>query len=385
MKKILYMFLVICICALLIMPFTACKTEVTGTVDVEDMVGRTVAVTPGSYQRVVCIGAGALRLYSYVGDVSKLAAVEDIDNTSLEDRSGISMFDKTARPYQMANEDVFNALESCGRGGPQAQYSEDEKILACNPDIIISEYEDVDKASALQEKIGVPVIVVKYGNAGVFDAQITKSIELLGKIFGKETKAQNLIDFIAAEKQDIENRVKDIDVATQKKVYICGLGQWGVTNELMTAQNYAPFNVAKINNVVTGLSKDGIQKIEAEKFLEFASDIDVMILDSAAINNIKANYSADPSMLDACKAWQNSEVYLEMAYNAYYTNVEIALMNTWYYGKVVYPDLFNDIDMAEKSNEITNAFLGKELYSAIQAKPLCFGGYQKIDVSTFFA
>ena len=31
---------------------------------VTDMIGREVEVTPGSYKRVVCIGAGALRLYS---------------------------------------------------------------------------------------------------------------------------------------------------------------------------------------------------------------------------------------------------------------------------------------------------------------------------------
>jgi ABC-type Fe3+-hydroxamate transport system substrate-binding protein len=40
---------------------------------VQDMIGRTLSLTPGSYKKVVCIGAGALRLYSYVGDVSLLS------------------------------------------------------------------------------------------------------------------------------------------------------------------------------------------------------------------------------------------------------------------------------------------------------------------------
>ena len=35
---------------------------------VTDMVGRQVTVTPGNYKKVVCIGAGALRMYSYIGD-----------------------------------------------------------------------------------------------------------------------------------------------------------------------------------------------------------------------------------------------------------------------------------------------------------------------------
>ena len=74
-------------------------------ITVTDMIGREVEVVPGSYQRVVCVGAGALRMYTYVGDVALLAGVEDIDNTALPERP--QMFDSVARPYVLAYEDVF--------------------------------------------------------------------------------------------------------------------------------------------------------------------------------------------------------------------------------------------------------------------------------------
>ena len=45
------------------------------TIQITDMIGREVTVTPGSYRRVVCIGAGALRMYSYIGDTALLAGV----------------------------------------------------------------------------------------------------------------------------------------------------------------------------------------------------------------------------------------------------------------------------------------------------------------------
>lgn len=86
------------------------------TVTITDMIGRQVEIVPGSYQRVVCIGAGALRLYSYVGDVSLLCGVEDIDNTTLEERP--KMFDGVARPYVMVYGDTFAALPSCGVAAP---------------------------------------------------------------------------------------------------------------------------------------------------------------------------------------------------------------------------------------------------------------------------
>ena len=52
--------------------------------------------------------------------------------------------------------------------------------------------------------------------------------------------------------------------------------------------------------------------------------------------------------------------------------------------KTVYPELFEDVDMMEKTNEITNMFLGQELAEEIFACPSSFGGYQKIDTATFF-
>ena len=142
-------------------------------ITITDMIGREVTVTPGSYQRVVCIGAGALRMYSYIGDVSLLCGVEDIDNTSLAERP--KMFDSVARPYMLAYGESFTALPSCGVGGPQAQTAEAEKILSCNPDIVISEYEDVEKEDALQEQLGVPVITLKAGPGGSSRVSVPRS------------------------------------------------------------------------------------------------------------------------------------------------------------------------------------------------------------------
>lgn len=358
-------------------------TEATPTeITVTDMIGREVTVTPGSYQRVVCIGAGALRMYSYIADVNLLCGVEDIDNTTLEERP--KMFDAVARPYVLAYGDVFASLPSCGVGGPQAQTAEAEKILSCNPDIVISEYEDLEKEDALQEQLGVPVITLKSGAKSVFDEAFFGSLKLLGTIFGAEEKATALISFIENEAAEITARTANIAEEDKPGVYICGLGNWGTTNHLMTAQNYISFNLANVKNVVSGLSADGIGAIEEEKFVALGQEMDIIIMDAAAVKNIAPLYQEDPTMFDTCKAWQNGEVYLEMAYNAYYTNYEIALINTWFIAKTVYPELFADIDLDEKINEVTMAFLGQELAEEIAACPSSFGGYQKIDTATFF-
>jgi len=354
----------------------------TKEITLTDLIGREITVTPGNYERVVCIGAGALRMYTYVGDVALLAGVEDIDNLSAKERP--KMFDAVARPYMLAFSDVFESLPSCGVGGPNAQTAEAEKILSCNPDIVISEYEDVDKENALQEQLGVPVVTLRTGPDGVFGAEFRDSMTLLGTIFGREARATELLNYVEKETEEIRTRTKDVPDAEKPTVYICGLGNWGTTNHLMTAQNYKPFEIANVKNAVTDLGKNGIQSIEAEKFVAVGKDVDIVFIDAAAVKNIRPLYAEDKTLLDPLKAWKEGEAYLEMAYNAYYTNYEIALANTWFIAKTVYPDRFADIAIDAKLNEITNAFLGKNLTDEVYAMGQSFGGYQKIDTGSFF-
>ena len=287
MKKLVSMLLALCLllslCSFGSIAFA--EEEITIT----DMIGREVTVVPGSYKRVVCIGAGALRMFSYIGDVSLLCGVEDIDNTSLAERP--RMFDSVARPYMLAYGEAFTALPSCGVGGPQAQTAEAEKILSCDPDIVISEYEDVEKEDALQEQLGVPVITLKAGPGGVFDDNFFGTMRMLGVIFQNEEKAEKLVSFIESERDEISRRTADVADTDKPSVYICGLGNWGTTNHLMTAQNYISFNVANVKNAVTDLAAPGIQAIEEEKFVALGEDMDIIIMDAAAVKNIKPLYA----------------------------------------------------------------------------------------------
>jgi iron complex transport system substrate-binding protein len=265
-----------------------------------------------------------------------------------------------------------------------AQTAEAEKILSCNPDIVSSEYEDVEKEDALLEQLGVPVITLKAGGKGVFDDAFYGSMEVLGKSFCEEEKADALIQYVQDQAAEITARTKDISEENKPSVYVCGLGNWGTTDHLMTAENYVSFQVANVKNTLKGLGIQGIGPIEEEKFVELGDQMDIIIVDAAAVKNIKPMYAEDPTMFDTCKAWQNGEVYLEMAYNAYYTNYEIALINTWFIAKTVYPEAFADIDLTAKTNEVTQKFYGMDLADEIFSCPSSFGGYQKIDKEVFF-
>ena len=129
----------------------------------------------------------------------------------------------------------------------------------------------MEKEDALQEQLGVPVITLKSGPAGVFDENFFATLRMLGLIFQNEEKAEALIGYIEAERADISARTADIPEADKPSVYICGLGNWGTTNHLMTAPNYISFNVANVRNVVSDLANPGIQPIADEMAKKFST------------------------------------------------------------------------------------------------------------------
>ena len=99
-----------------------------------------------------------------------------------------------------------------------------------------------------------------------------------------------------------------------------------------------------------------------------------MFIDAAAIKNIKPEYNLDNTMFSFVKAFNNDEVYLQMAYNAYYTNVELALANTWFNGICVYKTLFSDINIDDKLTQDqiieqvkAQDVLGKELKIIVES------------------
>lgn len=349
---------------------------------ITDLAGRELLVTPGDYTRVVCIGAGALRMYSYIGDVSLLCGVEDIDNEALAERP--KMFDGVARPYVMAYGDAFAGLPSCGTGGPNAQGAEAEKILACEPDIILSAYEDADRENALQKQTGVPVITLRTGPDGVFDDAFAESLRLLGLLFDRTERAEELLSFIGTQANELAAITGGLAEDEMPRTYIGGLGNWGTTDHRTTAKYYKPFEIANIRNVIDVPDAHGVFPLADEEFLWISEETDCMILDAAAVKNIAPLYAENPALFDTNRAWSSGMVYLQMAYNAYYTNFELALANTWFAASCVYPWLFEDLDMTAKLDEITTAFLGVPLAEEIFAAPASYGGYQQIDTKTFF-
>lgn len=384
MKKPALILLMIIVTLSSLFAFSACdkdKDTANGKT-VTDLLGREVTL-PEKINRVVCIGAGSLRLYTYVGDLSKLVGVEDVD----KDGTGVGAT-LSIRPYKMVNKDLFNSLQSCGKGGPQGS-PEAEKILALNPDIVFSLYTS-DKAAMddLQQKIGKPVVVLSYGKTEAFDANVKKSIALLGDILNRKERANELLSFISDTETYLSSIGEGIDKDEKKTVYLGCQSNYGTHGIESSSANYSIFDVSKIRNVLdeyvskTGETFKGYQKsVDWEILVEMNPDR--IILDAGGLEHLKAQLKEKPEIFKNLSAFQNGEIYLQMPYNAYYTNLETAYADAYFDAWVQYHDIAPDklnFNYVEKAREIYTLFLGKDCYNDVAQE--MYGGFQtKLDIS----
>lgn len=383
MKKSALILLMIIVTLSSLFAFSACdkdKDTANGKT-VTDLLGREVTV-PEKINRVVCIGAGSLRLYTYVGDLSKLVGVEDIDGDGKDFNGVLSI-----RPYKMVNKDLFNSLPSCGKGGPQGS-PEAEKILKLNPDIVFSLYTS-DKAAMddLQQKIGKPVVVLSYGKTEAFDANVKKSIALLGDILNRKERANELLSFISDTETYLSSIGEGIDKNDKATVYLGCQSNYGTHGIESSSANYSIFDVSKIRNVLdeyvgkTGETFKGYQKsVDWEILVEMNPDR--IILDAGGLEHLKTQLKEKPEIFNNLSAFQNGEIYLQMPYNAYYTNLETAYADAYFDAWVQYHDIAPEklnFDYVEKAREIYKLFLGEDCYKDVA--DLMYGGFQKLDIS----
>ena len=351
-------------------PSESQKGSEENVITVTDLQNREITIDKTKVDRPICLGAGALRLYSYVGDVNKLVGVEDIDKAPF----GVGT---ALRPYYHVNKDIFKNLTSIGVGGPKNQAPEKEKIISARPNIIISIYSNPEVNTQLQKDLNIPVVAVAHSDNAVFGEEFAKSVTLLGKIFNKEERATELNNYVKAQKDELAKLEMNND-----KNYVGCIGNWGSTNLLGSSVHYPVLDFAKTKNIVDDMAEfiGAKAQVTLEKEKLVASQPDRIFLDGAGLSGFLADYKNDSETYDAMNAIKNGETYILLPYNAYYTNLEIQIISTYYVASVTHPANFTDFDIKAKANEVTKKFLGREIYDEMKEYSTAYGGYRKVNI-----
>ncbi|HIQ38640.1 MAG TPA: iron ABC transporter substrate-binding protein [Methanothermococcus okinawensis] len=332
------------------------------TIKVVDLYNREVEV-PKNVNRIVCCGHGCLRLIVYLNATDKVVGVENFEKEWIP----------WGRPYRIAHPELAD-LPTIGQGGPSPKPNP-EAILKVQPDVIFVTYIPKEEVEKLQERTGIPVVVLSYGELATFnDRELFRSLELAGKILNKEKRAEDVIYFISNTLEDLNNRTKDIPEDEKPRVYVGSVGRKGGIG--LTICKYPPFVAVNARNVADELNKEGRILVSKEQILKW--DPDVIFIDEGGLKIVLEDYRKNPEFYNSLKAFQNGEVYGLLPYNYYTTNIGTALADGYYIGKVLYPDRFKDIDPEKKADEIYTFLVGKPVYKDMKN---FWGGFKRLNFS----
>ncbi|NJE26525.1 iron ABC transporter substrate-binding protein [Thermococcus sp. MV5] len=338
---------------------TSNTSTVAQYVTVTDLLGRSVEV-PSEVTKVVATGPGALRLIVYLNATDKVVGVEEFEKRY-----------SYGRPYIIAHPELKD-LPIIGPGGP-GKLPDLEALINLNPDVIFMTYVDSKTADEIQEKTGIPVIVLSYGQLTTFeDEELFRSIELAGKILGKEKRAEDVLNFIKSIQEDLIKRTEN---AKSPDVYVGGIGYKGAHGIESTEAKYPPFVVLHASNVADELG-EGHKFIDKEKLLEWNPEY--LFLDEGGLSLVLDDYNKNPEFYNSLTAVKEGNIYGVLPYNFYTTNIGTALADTYFIGKILYPERFEDVDPVKKADEIYTFLVGKPVYKEMAAQ---FGGFGRIELT----
>ena len=126
---------------------------------------------------------------------------------------------------------------------------------------------------------------------------------------------------------------------------------------------YPPLEAINAHNVVDEIGKEGSISIDREKLVSW--DPEILFIDAGGLQLVEDDYRKNPNYYESLSAVKNGKIYSLIPYNWYWTNIDTAIADAYYAGKVVYPDKFKDIDPIQKADEIYQKLLGKDLYRCV--------------------
>ncbi len=315
---------------------------------VTDMRGRSVTV-PGEIDSIIALGAGSLRLISCLDGADRIIAVED-QGHGREKTVHDFFFLAT---YRLA----FPGLRELPDIGSAENH---EGIIAAAPDIIISSTVDVSQLDQLQAILGIPVFAID-ADVELQDTEVFfHQLRTLGKVLGREARADELVQGIDAVLKDLEKRADLVE--KPKRAYAGGMMFFGPADLLRTTGDYLPFDLTGTENVMPTSPAGNRQPYMTSLEALIAASPDYAFIDAANINLSRSGFMTRREVLEEqVPAFGNREVYTNLVYKYYGTNWENQLINVYHSGKVLYPLLFEDVSVEEKAEEIWKLFFGQPL------------------------
>ncbi len=302
---------------------------------IRDICNREVKI-PEKVNKILALGPGALRFITYFNEQNKLCGVERIEFKLQND----------FRPYFYVVKNHIRNLPIISEGGP-GKMPYFSKLIITSPDVIISVGFSKTQADFISKKTNIPVILLDYGALGRINEKFFNSIEILGKVFNKEKRAENLINYIQNLEKDLAKRTKNIK---KKSVFVGGIAYKGIHGFESTETDLLYLDLINAINIANFSKVKGHIDFSLESILKYNPEY--IFIDVTGINLIKKQIRENWEIFKQLKAFQNRNVYKILPYNYYNSNASLVFVSAYYCGKILYPEKFMDIDLSKKAEEI---------------------------------
>lgn len=325
---------------------SSAAVEENGLRTITDATGRQVEI-PQKVESIVCVNVGTLRFTTYMQATDLVIGVEQ---NEIEPR--------ITKPFSYINNALFSTLPMMGDNGT----TYDEEIVKLSPDVVMAAM-DKDAAQALQKKLGIPVVTIPLID-NMFDEAAYQTLELMGEVYGRQERADELISYIKGLEEDLALRTGDIPEEEKPTVYAGGISFKGAHGFDGTEASYSPFVAVGANNLADQTGQKGAFNIDLEQVLQW--DPDIIFLDFNGMALINEDYAANPDYYNSLTAVKEGRLYSQISFRFNAMNAELALADAYYAGKVIFPQQFADVDPVAKADEIFEMMLGTKFYDTLK-------------------
>ena len=301
------------------------------TITVVDMAGNEVVVPADTANNTVATTYGVITPFYVTLNMSDRVLATTIKNKGF---------------MRMVDEDILDV------GDIGNLKIDAEALAAYDPDILMIRTSNTDK-KAVGDRLGIPTVMVYIETAD----QVKEAYELMGKMFGREERAAELIAWIDREMAEIRQLAATIP-EEEKKTAICmgsELGQIAGINMLQVMM----IETAGGLSDVTEVSGD-LMWVDVGVETVFAKDPDVIFVTSSH----PADYTleqlcADPSW-SSLQAVANGNVYYVPAkLDSWDMPGPAFVLGTYYMMHCMYPQLVSAETMQQKTDDYYKLFYGR--------------------------
>ncbi len=326
---------------------------------VTDILGREVEV-PASVERIVPLG-NTPRMITYLGLADKVVGIGECE-----------IAESPIMAYAYINKDKWEGLPNCGTDamGETAFYA--ESIIEADPDVILCSYAP-DVVENIEKQTGKPVVAVVDGT--LFGDDYDESLRILGETCGVEDRAEEVISFIDAALEDLEDRTKDVADDDKPSVLAAAATFKGSHGIEGVNSNYPIFTTISANEVSIDIADEPqALLVDREQILDWNPDM--IFFDFSGVELVQIDFDENPDYYGHLKAYNDGNLYQWPNSTWHWSNVEIPIVTAYYLGTLLYPEQFDNVDFEAKASEIFDFFLGAPDYlSELEAVG---AGYQKV-------